>query len=216
MKRKALLRGLNDRQKNELRSVLKVAKRCNYEPKHTRHVTNLALTIFDDLGDLHKLGSQERYYLLCAALLHDIGVHTEGPHAHHKTALNIILKTPVLQVNQKNRLIIGSVARYHRRALPSKKHDHYKALTSKEREIVSILAGILRIADGMDYSHKRKIRNVQASFNKDKINFLCFVNQLPVKQEVQSTIKKSELLAFVFNRKINITIQEGEEFVGWS
>jgi exopolyphosphatase/pppGpp-phosphohydrolase len=216
MKKKVLLRGLNDNQRDELKSVLKVAKRCHYESGHTHRVTRLALTIFDDLGDLHKLGDQERFYLLCAALLHDVGVHTEGPHAHHKTALNIILNTPLLQFNQKDRLIIGSIARYHRRALPSKKHDHYRALDSETRNVVSILAGILRIADGMDYSHKRKIKDVQANFNKEKINFVCTVTQSPVKQEVQSTLKKCKLLEKVFDRKVSVKIREGEEFIGWS
>lgn len=213
MKTKSLLRGLTKQEKVELKAVLKAAKRCNYEPKHTRHVTRLALEIFEDLGDLHKLGSHERYYLLCGALLHDIGVHTEGPQAHHKTALFIILNTPILQFNQKDRLIIGSIARYHRRALPSKTHDHFKALGSEEREMVSILAGILRIADGLDYSHKRRIRHVQTTFTPKKIRCQCFVNKFPVKKEIGSAEKKSNLLAQTFNREITFKIKPVEDFM---
>lgn len=213
MKNKTLLRGLNDTQKSELKSVLAAAKQCNYEPKHTKQVTHLALELYDGLANLHRLGSHERYYLLCAALLHDIGVHTEGPQAHHKSALNIILKTPILQFNQKDRLIIGSIARYHRRALPSKKHDHFKALNNEEREMVSILAGILRIADGLDYSHRKRIRHIQSTFSDKKIKCLCYVNKFPVKKEILSAKRKSNLLSQIFKREVVFKTTPVEDFM---
>lgn len=216
MTKKAFLRGLNEDEKMELKAVLKVAKQCNYEPKHTKQVTKIALEIFDDLADLHQFGPHERYYLLCAALLHDIGVHTEGPHAHHKTALNIILSTPLLKFNQKDRLIIGSIARYHRRALPSKKHDHFQALNPNERDMVSKLSGILRVADGLDYSHRSRVQHTQTTYDDKKITCQCFIKKEPVKQEIKSAQKKSDLLAQTFNRAIKFKIQKGEEFIGWS
>ena len=209
---KAMQRGLNNQEISILKSVYDVAKQCNYEARHTRHVTKLALTVFDDLIELHHLGRQERFYLLCAALLHDIGVHTDGPHAHHKTTLNIILNTPLLKFNQKERLMIGSVARYHRRALPSLKHDHFRALNPEERKIVTILASMLRIADGLDYSHRSRIQRVQTSFSKNKIKFTCYAKKFPVKQEITSAQKKSNLLEQTFGRKIIINVKKLEEF----
>jgi len=208
--------GLNNEEKAELKAVLKVAKQCNYESKHTRHVTKIALEIFDDLEDLHQLGPHERYYLLCAALLHDIGVHTEGPQGHHKTALNIILSTPMLKFSQKDRLIIGSIARYHRRALPSRNHDHYRALNPDERKIVCKLAGMLRVADGLDYSHRSRIDRTHTVFSDEKITCECSIRKEPVKKEIQSAQKKSDLLSETFNRKVKFKTLQGEEFVGWS
>ena len=204
MKYSKLIKKLNDQEKIDLKLVLKLAKSCNFDARHTKQVTKLALKLFDDLQTLHKLGQQEKFYLLCAGLLHDIGVHTEGPKAHHKTALKIILDTPLLQFDNKTRLIIGSIARYHRKALPSQNHDHYKALTSEERKIVSILAGILRIADGLDYSHKSRIRTVRASFTKNAIQIDCLVRKEPVRKEITSAKKKSNLLARYFEREIRM------------
>lgn len=211
-----MLRGLNDTQKNELNAVLKLAKQSHFEPKHTKHVTHLALEIYEELDNLHRLDAYDRYYLLCAALLHDIGVHTEGAYAHHKTSLNIILNSPILQFSQKDRLIIGSIARYHRRALPSFKHDHFKALKKEEQKIVSILSSILRIADGLDYSHRRRIQRVRANFDSKKITFTCYVRKFPVKKEIQSAEKKSNLMSLVFKREVRFKTQQGEYFVGWS
>ncbi|MDK2981788.1 MAG: hypothetical protein PWQ55_2135 [Chloroflexota bacterium] len=216
MAKYAFTNGLTNDEITELKSVLKVAKQCNYEAKHTRHVTRIALELFDDLADLHKLGARERYYLLCAALLHDIGVHTEGPHGHHKTALKIILSTPMLKFNQKDRLMIGSIARYHRRALPSRKHDHYRALSADDRKVVCKLAGILRVADGLDYSHRSRIEQTHTSYTDSKIMCQCTVRKEPVKKEIHSATKKSDLLAKTFDRKVKFKTLKGEEFVGWS
>ena len=203
MAKQAFIRGLNNEEKTELKAVLKVAKQCNFDSKHTRHVTQIALEIFDDLTDLHQLGPHDRYYLLCAALLHDIGVHTEGPHGHHKTALNIILSTPLLKFSQKDRLIIGSIARYHRRSLPSRKHDHFRALNPDERKTVCKLAGILRVADGLDYSHRSRIDHTHTEFSDKKITCECTLRKEPVKKEILSAMKKSDLMAETFNRKVN-------------
>lgn len=207
MKKKTLFKDFDSAQRNELKSVLKVAKQCNYEPRHTKLVTKIALEIFDDLSDLHMLGWQQRYYLLCAALLHDIGENIGSDRSHHKIALKIVLNTPLLSFNQKDRLIIGSIARYHRRALPALKHDHYKALSWEDREMVSCLAGILRIADGLDYSHGQRIRGIQSTFDDKKIVIRCFVRKRSVKKEIKSAIKKSDLLSLYFNRDVVFKIQ---------
>ena len=207
MNTKTFRQGLSTDEVTALGSVYKLAKRCNYEAEHSNNVTNFALRIFDDLINLHQFGHQERFYLLCASLLHDIGVHTDGPHAHHKKALKIILKTPILLFNQKERLIIGSIARYHRRALPSLKHDHYRALNPQERKVISVLSGILRIADGLDYTHRARVKDLQVTFNKNRIKFLCSVGGKPVKKELQSAEKKSELLEISLNRKVIFKVQ---------
>lgn len=206
----------DSQRKNEFKFVQKLAKDCQYEAKHTRQVTRTALKIFDDLQNLHRLGSAERFYLECAGILHDIGVHTQGAKGHHKVSLNIILTTPVLQFNNKERLIIGSVVRYHRRALPSISHDHYKALNEDERKRVPIMAGILRIADGLDYTHRRRVGHVEASFNDHKIILDCLVRRKPVKKEIRSALAKSTLLPSIFDRELVFRIHVGEEFSGWS
>jgi len=206
----------DNQRKSDLKFVYQLAKDCQYEAKHTRQVTRIALKIFDDLQNLHRLGSIERFYLECAGILHDIGVHTQGAKGHHKASLKIILTTPILQFNNKERLIIGSVVRYHRRALPSTSHDHYKALNEDERKKVSILAGILRVADGLDYTHRRRVGHVEASFNDHKIIIDCLVRRKPVKKEMKSAQTKSTLLTSLFNRELVLRIHEGEEFTGWS
>jgi exopolyphosphatase/guanosine-5'-triphosphate,3'-diphosphate pyrophosphatase len=200
MKRMNFSHDLTPEQQNHLECVLELVKTFDYEEAHTQHVTFLALRLFDELQDLHKLGPDQRFQLLCAGLLHDIG-WAEGWKDHHKTALRTILETPLLQFDSKERLIIGSVARYHRKALPDLKHDHYAALDPPEREVVNILAALLRLADGLDRSHRRLVKDLTAKASHKKVIIRC-ASEVPVNEEAGTAEDKSDLMKIVFKRKV--------------
>ncbi len=194
-------------QQSALESVLALAKACDFEVAHTLQVTRLALRLFDELLPLHGLNSQERFWLLAGSLLHDIG-WVEGWKSHHKTSLSIILKSPLLTLDNRERLIIGSIARYHRKALPDIKHDHFAALAVDERQVVSYLAGILRIADGLDRSHQSVVQDLHAAVTAREITVFCQCDQ-PAYEEEQAALKKGDLLENLFHKKLIIrwTIQ---------
>lgn len=187
-----------------LKPVLELARSCEYEAPHVHQVTRLALRLFDELKSLHKLGENERFWLECAALLHDIG-WIEGKKGHHKTALRIIQETDILTFDSQERIIIGSIARYHRKALPKKKHVHFMTLESSERKTVSILAGILRIADGLDRTHLSVVEDVSCEIKPEEIILYCYVSRLG-EEERKIALKKGELLEQVFNRKLIIEL----------
>ncbi len=191
---------LSEEQRGAMDLILKLAVTCGYEAEHTHHVTYLAERMFDDLQELHKLGPQERYLLTCASLLHDIG-WMEGRRGHHKTALRIILETPMLPFDQKQRLIIGSIARYHRGPMPKHKHDHYAALEPEEQHLIEMLAAILRVADGLDRTHRGLVQDIRCTFSHKKIVVHCSLTA-PFPDEEAATKAKSNLLKKVFDRKL--------------
>ena len=128
--------------------------------------------IFDKTKRLHSLGDEERYWLECAALLHDIGLSRSGK-AHHKASLNLILNDPNLPFTHKERYLIGSIARYHRKALPDKNHFNLEPLNQTEKEKVAILSSILRVADALDYSHKSVVSRVNVKTFPNHIALEC-------------------------------------------
>jgi exopolyphosphatase/pppGpp-phosphohydrolase len=197
-------RSLNVRQTSQLKSAFNLAENCNYPKKHTLQVAYLSLLLFSELEILHKLGDLERFWLLSAAILHDIGIWSEGGRAHHKTTLKMILNAQIIQFNHKERLIIGSIARYHRKALPSDQHDHFSVLSEKEKNIVSILSAILRIADGLDVSHTAQISDLKCRINKKKITILCKKHKPRLELEKQAGLEKSDLMQKCFQRTVNI------------
>lgn len=187
-------------QEMTLNTVLQLAQACEYPRQHTHQITRLALRLFDDLLEWHQLGPQERFWLHCAALLHDIG-WIEGEKAHHKATLNIILNSPILTMSQNERLIVGSIARYHRRALPDPKHDHFAALTEPEQQMVSILAAILRVADGLDAMDLSRVQDASARISAQKITITYQASRRAIEEEAR-TIEKSDLLRELTGKKL--------------
>jgi exopolyphosphatase/pppGpp-phosphohydrolase len=186
----------------KLQSVLKLAQLCEYDSGHAHQVTRLALRIFDGLKPLHQLSQSERFILQCACILHDIG-WIEGQKNHHKASLEIILNAPLLALDNKERMIIGSVARYHRKALPKPDHDHFATLDSKEKSVVSKLSAILRVADGLDHSHNAHIRDLSCKVTKEKIYIRC-VAPVAYLDEERYAIFKGDLFVKTFDRALEI------------
>jgi exopolyphosphatase/guanosine-5'-triphosphate,3'-diphosphate pyrophosphatase len=105
-------------------------------------------------------------------------------------------------------MIIGSIARYHRKSLPDMKHDHYAALNDEERGIVDILACILRLADGLDSAHQERVRDITCyKVTKKKITLKC-ASLNHSKEEIQAALDKADLMKKVFHREINIKWEE--------
>jgi exopolyphosphatase/pppGpp-phosphohydrolase len=192
--------GLNPRQTKQFKSAFNFAENCNYPQKHTLQVARLCQRLFSELQSLHKFGELESFWLLSAAILHDIGIWSEGDHDHHKTALKMILNAKVIQFNDKERLIIGSIARYHRKALPSNHHDHFSALTEEEKVKVSALSAILRVADGLDAAHSARITDLKCKVGKKKITIICFSHKPKSDLEKQTALEKSDLMEKTFRK----------------
>lgn len=186
---------------NALRACLSLAQTLQYEAEHTHQVTRLALRLFDELAELHGLGDEERFWLQCAGLLHDIG-WVEGWKGHHKISQHIIQTTQLLPFNSKERLIIGSIARYHRKALPSLQHDHFAALEPGEQDVVRALGALLRLADGLDGSHQSRVRDIAVRVSKKKILIRCAIKSLTAIEEELAATGKSDLLKKVYQRSV--------------
>lgn len=184
-------------------SVLDLAHQCQYEQEHAEHVTRLALKLFDALQPLHGLSAAERCWLEYAALLHDIG-WVEGRRRHHKVALRRILDSPLLPFDSRERLLLGGIVRYHRRALPSLAHEHFAALAQDDQQTVSVLAGILRVADGLDRTHHSVVQDLTCEVTAEHILVHCVSTAEP-EPEQQSAMAKGRLLEKALQRALVIT-----------
>ncbi len=185
-----------------LQAVLQLAQKCDQELAHARHVTLLALRLFDGLHSLHGLGATERFWLHCAGLLHDIG-WVKGRKGHHKTSLRMILTTPDLPFERREREIIGCVARYHRRGPPTLKHEAFAALSAPDQRVVRRLAAILRVADGLDRTRKGIVKDVTCAVGKTHVSINCLVPE-PADAEQREALKKGDLFEKTFGRKLMI------------
>ncbi len=169
---------------------------------HAEQVTRLALRLFDELQPWHGLGPEARFWLQCAALLHDIG-WAEGWQGHHKASLRLILEAPGLPLRQRERLIVASIARYHRRALPSKKHGHYAELKPADRRVVTALAALLRVADGLDCTHQNMVEELTVEVTPEVVRVRCAARG-PAEEERRDAQDKGGLLSQVLAKGLEI------------
>lgn len=145
-----------------------LGRRYRFDRAHARHVTKLALSLFDQLETVHGLDEADRRILTAAGLLHDIGVFI-AYRRHHKHSLYLIMQAELPGLSPQEILMVANVARYHRKGHPSDKHEFYMKLEAGERERVCRLAALLRIADGLDREHAQRVHGVRASVDGSRL-----------------------------------------------
>ncbi len=147
----------------------KLAAARDPDPKHTAHVTELSLRLYDALAGLHRLGSGPRRLLETAARLHDIGWSGKSGAGHHKRSRDMILSAD-LGLAERDRTLCALVARYHTKALPDpSRHRRFAGLRGRDRRLVEWLAGLLRVADGLDCAHLARVAIARCSADPKRI-----------------------------------------------
>ena len=86
----------------------------------------LSSLIFEATHPLHKLDESALRLLQRGAFLHNTGMMIEA-RRHHKHSFHLIKETPLPDFTVDERYEIACIARYHRRALPSKDHEEFAA-----------------------------------------------------------------------------------------
>jgi exopolyphosphatase/guanosine-5'-triphosphate,3'-diphosphate pyrophosphatase len=150
-----------DRQlKQSTADAMALGRRYRYDEAHARHVADLSASLFDQLTEHHLLDARAKHLLVVAAVLHDIGTFVSYKR-HHKHSLYLISEAEIGGFSPLEMQLVANVARYHRKSLPSPQHESFAALGDRDRELVSKLAAILRIADALDREHEQKVGAVR-------------------------------------------------------
>lgn len=188
--------------KRRLEAVRQFADRCQVEKDHSEQVARLALQLFDSLQAALALNSNDRFLLECGAVLHDIG-WMEGQAGHHKTSLCLIVQDKTLPLNEMERKLAGLVARYHRKSLPSPDDPLYVTLSEPDRRRVDLLAGMVRLADGLDRTHQGVVEQAKAEITDPVVTIRCRTRG-PAEAERSAALKKADLLERAVGRRIEI------------
>lgn len=183
------------------RSIFELLKKCNWHEQHSTQVTKLSLKLFDELRPFHNLSDNDRELLEYGSLTHDIGYHISH-HKHHKHALYLILNADLKGFSQEEIEIIGHVARYHRRSTPKSRHKQFDILTPDQKRRIRALAGILRVADGLDRSHFQNVIDLHAEVS-DKV-YLYIQTIGDPQLEIWGAMRKRELFEKLFSKSLEI------------
>ncbi len=138
---------------------------------HSLQVATLSLALFDQLADTFGLKKRDRVVLETAALLHDTGYYISY-HSHHKHSCHLIRHADLFGITPREREMAAVTARYHRKSLPKKKHDEFQRLTAREQLTVARLAGILRLADGLDRRRCSTVSSLHCRVDGNRLHLI--------------------------------------------
>jgi len=177
------------------------------EPEHEYQVTRLALMLFDSLAPLHGLDPRERILLQAAALVHDIGMSVSD-RRHHKYTYELVQKHRFLMWRREEVDLFALVARYHRKADPSLDHAEFAALPERERNVVSKMAAILRLADGLDRAHLSTVQAIDVAHDSNTIRIKLHTYR-DCGTEIWGAERKASLFEGLFSKRLNIQAVDG-------
>ncbi len=141
-------------------NALRLSQQLDPDSEHTEVCARLAVRLFDGTRSVHGLSDDDRELLDMAALVHNVGLSISHA-AHHQHTYYIVRHSEQLTGFTDRELeILAQIARYHRRSHPSPRHDGFAALEADDRRRVSILAGLLRVAIGLDRGHQGSVGDV--------------------------------------------------------
>jgi putative phosphoesterase len=185
-----------------LKEVFTLAESCHYDKAHTQQVCNLSLMIFDQLKDFHRFSARERFLLRCGALLHDIG-WISGGNRHHKASRDLIVQSKNLSLSDNEKTIVALLARYHRRSLPAPGHKLYGTLNAEDKDVVNQLAAILRIADGLDATHRTLVEDIKCVIDEQRLK-IDIVSKESIDEEIESCREKADFFKEFFGKEVII------------
>jgi len=177
-----------------------LGRRFYFDERHASQVARIALQLFDDLADLHRLPAAVRPYLEAAALLHDLG-NAVSYQKHHRHTQYLIQNADIPGLADRERDLVSRIARYHRRSPPELDHAGMAGLTPAEARLVRKLATLLRVADALDRSHHQPLVEVRSRRHGSEI-VLKLRARAAVDLELWDVAHEAPLFRKVFGRRL--------------
>lgn len=174
-------------------------RRLNFDQAHAEHVREMSLWLFDALQPLHHLPAQARVLLEAGALLHDAG-HRISHRGHHKHGEYLTLNGDIPGLDGRDRAVAAALVRYHnRKSEPDAHHPAYAQLNNAEKRIARRLAAMLRIAEGLDHSHRQLVTGLSAAFQRGSVAL-----QVTARGDATEDLRDAQRSADLFEKEFHV------------
>ena len=181
-----------------------------------KHIAKLTLILAQRLENanlIENLSPEDKLILESAAMLHNTGMIISHS-AHHKHSYYLIKNSEhLLGFSSLQIETIALVARYHRKAIPSKKHPEFAALSPDLQRRVMVLSGILRLCTGLDRENKENVIDIKIEKNNGSVTMKLIASRTSDKQTNDISLElwagklKSDLLEKILNKEITFTYE---------
>jgi exopolyphosphatase/guanosine-5'-triphosphate,3'-diphosphate pyrophosphatase len=198
----AVARRLGDERTRKFDAAHQLARRFGASDVHENHVGSLALQLFDGLVERHHFEPADRDVLFAAALVHDVG-RAINPSAHHKHGAYIVRSAGLPGWRPDEVELVAALVRYHRKSLPKPTHPEWAAATPEMRVKIEGLAGILRVADGLDRRRLGIVSSLSVAPGEGRIRLLLDATG-DAGPEIDAARFKAELFERAFAASLDI------------
>ena len=160
---------VHDFEQDILTCALETSKRYKGSEDRARTLELIALQIFDSMKRVHGLKDRERLLLRLCAILHDCGKYISMQNLS-ECGYNIIMSTEIIGLTGREREIVANVVRFNHSTFAYYGERGFEGrLTAKDYMIVTKLTAILRLANGLDRSHKKKFTDVRIRLREGQL-----------------------------------------------
>ncbi len=175
-----------------------ISKRYMGSRRRSETLEKIALTIYDSMKKVHGMGKRERLLLRIATLLHDCGKYISLVNLG-ECSYNIIMSTEIIGLSHVEREIVANVVKYNHMDF-----DYYEAmgqdrsLTQRDYMTIAKLSAILKIANGLDRSHKQKFKDVRTTLKEEQL-IITVDSSLDITLEKGLFAKRAEFFEEVYS-----------------
>lgn len=159
----------HDFEKDILACCENISKRYMGSKKRSESVENISLTIFDSMKKIHGLKKRERFLLQLSAKLYDCGKYISMANVG-ECSYSIIMATEIIGLSHLEREMIANIVKYNRMEFAYYAELSKHAIIDKTAyRTIAKLTAILKLANGLDRSHKQKFKKVRAQLKENEL-----------------------------------------------
>ncbi|MCT4593452.1 MAG: exopolyphosphatase [Anaeromicrobium sp.] len=182
-------------------SVENGLKNYDVNMEHSIQVKKIGLLLFDELLDLHKLGTKERPILEVAALLHDIGIYVDY-YNHHKHGFYLVLNSRINGLTNRELLMCAFLVGMHRNFKFKKDWKEYDMLISEDDyNTIRKLALLLKMSEMLDRNEYGSVKDIKANISKEHAKIILTSNN-SLELEIEAAMKSEDDFYKLFKRKL--------------
>lgn len=159
----------HDFEKDIVACAQNISKRYRGSRKRSETLEQISLSVFDGMKKIHGLDKRERLLLQISTILHDCGKYISMANLG-ECSYSIIMATEIIGLSHLEREIVANVVKYNH--LDFEYYEDMAKLSTLDKESyikIAKLTAILRLANGLDRSHKEKFKNIKVMLKEDQL-----------------------------------------------
>ena len=171
-----LLKGEHDFERDIIACAKGISKRYMGSRTRSETLSKIAGTIFNSMKKIHGLGSREKLYLELAAILHACGKYISLVNIGERS-YDIIMASEIIGLSHAEREIVANIVRFNHSDFiyfdeireQSIGQGGVSSLDRNAYLTIAKLTAILRVANSLDRSHKKKMFDIKAKLDGNEL-----------------------------------------------